>query len=195
MNQYRKPNKDQRFHGINLPLYVIRIFRRAGINSGDALKEIYKREPSAIFSLRGVGNKTRSLIIDELGIPKGAEHQKCRVCGCDQEHACKGGCFWVYDDLCSQCYERMMSFIINFCEVEIVNNESYTEISERSVLAEDLESFDKAEGFLYGYIEGKGGYQYIDDSDTEPGKIYRMFEICSEANLDEVIYFFEKVTS
>ena len=27
----------------------------------------------------------------------------CRVCGCTQGHACPGGCFWVEEDLCSQC--------------------------------------------------------------------------------------------
>lgn len=27
----------------------------------------------------------------------------CRVCGCDEENACVGGCFWVEWDLCSAC--------------------------------------------------------------------------------------------
>ena len=27
----------------------------------------------------------------------------CRVCGCTATHGCKGGCYWVEDDLCSQC--------------------------------------------------------------------------------------------
>ena len=30
--------------------------------------------------------------------------RKCRVCGCDWNHACEGGCSWVADDLCSKCY-------------------------------------------------------------------------------------------
>lgn len=29
--------------------------------------------------------------------------RRCRVCGCDDEHACPGGCWWVEDDLCSAC--------------------------------------------------------------------------------------------
>lgn len=29
--------------------------------------------------------------------------RKCRVCGCDDFHACPGGCSWVEDDLCSAC--------------------------------------------------------------------------------------------
>jgi hypothetical protein len=28
---------------------------------------------------------------------------KCRVCGCDDLHACPGGCHWVEPDLCSNC--------------------------------------------------------------------------------------------
>ncbi len=29
----------------------------------------------------------------------------CRVCGCTDEHACPGGCYWVEPDLCSACAE------------------------------------------------------------------------------------------
>ena len=32
-----------------------------------------------------------------------SREQKCRVCGCTQNNACKGGCYWVEDDLCSKC--------------------------------------------------------------------------------------------
>ena len=27
----------------------------------------------------------------------------CRVCGCDERHACPDGCEWVEADLCSLC--------------------------------------------------------------------------------------------
>ena len=29
--------------------------------------------------------------------------RKCRVCGCTDNKACPGGCYWVEDDLCSRC--------------------------------------------------------------------------------------------
>ncbi len=32
-----------------------------------------------------------------------AGEQVCRVCGCTQNNACPGGCYWVEDDLCSAC--------------------------------------------------------------------------------------------
>lgn len=28
----------------------------------------------------------------------------CRVCGCTDDRACPGGCYWVEPDLCSRCY-------------------------------------------------------------------------------------------
>lgn len=40
------------------------------------------------------------------------KEQKCRVCGCTWNHACKGGCYWVEDDLCSECVEQQN---INTC--------------------------------------------------------------------------------
>ncbi|MEW6573161.1 MAG: hypothetical protein AB1374_05960 [Bacillota bacterium] len=30
----------------------------------------------------------------------------CRICGCTDERACPGGCYWVEPDLCSRCAER-----------------------------------------------------------------------------------------
>ncbi len=30
----------------------------------------------------------------------------CRVCGCTDDRACRGGCWWVEWDLCSACRER-----------------------------------------------------------------------------------------
>jgi hypothetical protein len=29
----------------------------------------------------------------------------CRGCGCTDDRACPGGCYWVDDDLCSRCDE------------------------------------------------------------------------------------------
>ena len=30
----------------------------------------------------------------------------CRVCGCTENNACPGGCWWAEDDLCSACAEK-----------------------------------------------------------------------------------------
>ena len=33
----------------------------------------------------------------------------CRICGCTQNNACQGGCYWVKPDLCSRCAEKLES--------------------------------------------------------------------------------------
>ena len=35
------------------------------------------------------------------------DEQQCKVCGCTWNNACEGGCYWVEDDLCSSCAEKM----------------------------------------------------------------------------------------
>lgn len=35
--------------------------------------------------------------------PRPLAERVCRVCGCTQNHACEGGCWWINDDLCSSC--------------------------------------------------------------------------------------------
>lgn len=42
--------------------------------------------------------EARALMVRNLGTMR-----KCRVCGCDDFHACPGGCSWVEDDVCSAC--------------------------------------------------------------------------------------------
>ncbi|MEQ8124367.1 hypothetical protein DBN64_15655 [Enterococcus faecalis] len=33
------------------------------------------------------------------------DDRRCRVCGCTQFNACPGVCYWIEEDLCSQCVE------------------------------------------------------------------------------------------
>jgi hypothetical protein len=35
--------------------------------------------------------------------PKKPAQRACRVCGCTDDRACPGGCWWVEPDLCSAC--------------------------------------------------------------------------------------------
>lgn len=37
------------------------------------------------------------------------EERTCRVCGCNEDNACEGGCSWVEEDLCSSCAEKEKS--------------------------------------------------------------------------------------
>ena len=34
-------------------------------------------------------------------------NRQCRVCGCDWNHPCPDGCWWVEEDLCSSCAEEL----------------------------------------------------------------------------------------
>lgn len=38
--------------------------------------------------------------------PPGKPEARCRLCGCTDNHACPGGCWWVEPDLCSACHEK-----------------------------------------------------------------------------------------
>lgn len=35
--------------------------------------------------------------------------RKCRVCGCTEDNACEGGCYWVGEDLCNKCTESSLT--------------------------------------------------------------------------------------
>jgi hypothetical protein len=41
----------------------------------------------------------------------------CRQCGCWDEHACPGGCYWVEPGLCSACHERNKIVAAQLAEV------------------------------------------------------------------------------
>lgn len=38
--------------------------------------------------------------------PAEAARRHCRKCGCTDDRACEGGCYWVENDLCSRCAEE-----------------------------------------------------------------------------------------
>lgn len=57
----------------------------------------------ATDSLETVVEGQKELIEDCLSNPEVYEEAKCRVCGCTDDQACVGGCYWVEPDLCSQC--------------------------------------------------------------------------------------------
>ncbi len=40
---------------------------------------------------------------ERLAVLDVEDERTCRRCGCTEEHACPGGCYWVDWDLCNQC--------------------------------------------------------------------------------------------
>jgi hypothetical protein len=45
----------------------------------------------------------------KLFTPSDTGKWKCVMCGCTDENACEGGCWWVYPNLCSACAEKLIS--------------------------------------------------------------------------------------
>lgn len=43
-----------------------------------------------------------------MAMEKKAEERQCRICGCTENHACSGGCYWVEDGLCSACADKRL---------------------------------------------------------------------------------------
>ena len=123
--------------------------------------------------------------------------RKCRICGCDDNHACKGGCSWVEIDLCSQCFDKLNSWKISIFKGVYSGHEKITVTVDPLVIADELESEDKAEGFVYGYVEGKNELSKIIElkyeDDPIRGKFYTVFIV--ENIEDEYYYFFEEVES
>lgn len=87
------------------------------INYADAVAPIL--DPTAY--MRGVDNmhqiKAMALalkpaveLVKQLRLERNLDEDeaRCRVCGCTDDHACAGGCYWVEKDLCSACVDRVV---------------------------------------------------------------------------------------
>ncbi len=46
--------------------------------------------------------------------------QKCAVCGCTDDCACPGGCYWVADNLCSRCSDAPIEVLCSDCMISAV---------------------------------------------------------------------------
>lgn len=40
----------------------------------------------------------------------GEEDWTCALCGCTNDHACDGGCYWIYPKLCSACADKLTGY-------------------------------------------------------------------------------------
>lgn len=47
----------------------------------------------------------------------GEDSWACAICGCTNDNACEGGCYWVYPNLCSACAEKIVNGGYDFEEV------------------------------------------------------------------------------
>lgn len=81
--------------------------------------------------------------------------QKCRVCGCTQERACPGGCYWVEPDLCSSCVDEQIEISFGYFKYEDESSDR-VQILETVGLACDFNSVEEAEAFIHGYATALG---------------------------------------
>lgn len=60
-------------------------------------------------------------MIDPEGLDELDDGPACRVCGCTENDACEGGCWWVPDptlegDLCSACLDHVVPADLSLAE-------------------------------------------------------------------------------
>jgi single-strand DNA-binding protein len=61
--------------------------------------DLYDQEAAGLFKLGSSENATET----ETGQSQPDGVRRCRECGCTEDNACPGGCYWVEPDLCSVC--------------------------------------------------------------------------------------------
>lgn len=124
-----------------------------------------------------------SLRLQILPIP--APARRCRVCGCTDDRACPGGCWWVSWDLCSSCRDdayrdstpvdlgpRPEGFVAASClkcrRPVLVGNEF------RPPIAFDPVQHDKgrSQGYLFTHDCPEADDWDGDDWDLDPGEYF-----------------------
>ncbi|MGE4321039.1 MAG: hypothetical protein AB7E61_06305 [Acholeplasmataceae bacterium] len=129
-------------------------------------------------------------------IAKGEEmkhhKQTCRVCGCDDLHSCKGGCYWVEEDLCSQCSEKMNMYYIRLKKVSATDSDDdfiTVDDFEELTIAEEVSTREEYDAFIAGYFTAMSW-----NSEFEifvPGDIYYEVSVFNYLNEIQDQYYAE----
>lgn len=117
--------------------------------------------------------------------------QKCRVCGCTQERACPGGCYWVESDLCSSCVQDQIE--ISFSYFKYFDESSdRVEFGESIGLASDFNYIEEAEAFIHGYATALGLESAFENEAEEYPCITIEFVISVNGNnITELEFYYE----
>jgi len=115
----------------------------------------------------------------------------CKVCGCSQDRSCPGGCYWVTDDLCSNCvYSIFTCKGIVAEEPELVNETIIHPIDgTEEYLADEITSEEICEGFIYGHAAALNLESETEESTLNQGDIVRIYAVYQHGEIIKEIYF------
>lgn len=68
--------------------------------------------------------------------------ETCKVCGCTNDKACDGGCWWVAKELCSKCADKLIQENTQLKEqisktIERLNSKQIRFINEKDYILTD----------------------------------------------------------
>lgn len=74
------------------------------------------------------------------------DENRCRVCGCTDDRACAGGCYWVNSehDLCSACVRKVMDKL--YCPACIAKSGIYPPCESEGACCYDLSDIPELNG-------------------------------------------------
>ncbi|MFH2116748.1 MAG: hypothetical protein ABII85_01750 [Bacillota bacterium] len=112
----------------------------------------------------------------------------CKVCGCSQERACPSGCYWVTDDLCSNCV-----YSIYTCEAIVTPKGAYSPIDGTDdYLADEITSEDIADGFIAGHAAALKLSSEAEEIAVNSGDRVRVYAVYQHGEiLKEIVYSLE----
>jgi hypothetical protein len=114
--------------------------------------------------------------------------RKCKVCGCTQNNACPGGCYWVEDDLCSACN----TILIKKSVITFNSKDKKTFKEEAKVIAEGFENLDVARGFINGIGFAKDMNSFDDNEPLSYPVDVEEYSVYDAGNLKGSINIFKE---
>lgn len=131
--------------------------------------EFYSQEVFEVIKA-GEIHKEKAVFDEELRF--------CKVCGCSADHSCPGGCYWVTDNLCSNCVYSIFT-----CEAIVLEESTKDELNTATVpgtedyLADEITDEMIARGYIYGHAAGLDIDTSTDGDAHDPGDRVRIYQI------------------
>lgn len=110
----------------------------------------------------------------------------CKVCGCSQDHACAGGCYWVTSDLCSNCVYSIFT-----CEAIVSTDKGSLKSIDgtEDYLADEVISEEISEGFIYGHAAALHLDSETEENALNPGDRIRVYAVYQHGEIIKQTYY------